>query len=200
MTRKLLLATRNQKKKKELQDILKQLEITIVTLDEIPGLPEIEEDGATFSENAIKKAVTTAAASGMPCLADDSGLVVDALNGQPGIYSARFAGEVSDDLQNNQKLQKMMAGIEDEARNARFVCVIAVSDAQGKFETVEGKCEGKIAFETSGEGGFGYDPLFIPDGFTCSFAELSPKEKNLISHRGKALQKAKPLIMELFLR
>ncbi len=198
MARKLLLATRNQKKKKELQQILNDLDIQIITLDEVPALPEVIEDGETFSQNAIKKAVETAVASGLPCLADDSGLVVDALNGQPGIYSARFAGEAADDLQNNQKLLKLMADVEPEKRTARFVCVIALSDAAGKVKTVEGSCEGNIAFEPSGSGGFGYDPLFVPDAFTCTFAELSPEQKNRISHRGKALEKARPLILELF--
>lgn len=198
MARKLLLATRNQKKKQELQQILNDLDVQIITLDELPALPEVVEDGATFAQNAIKKAVQTAAASGLPCLADDSGLVVDALKGQPGIYSARFAGEAADDLQNNRKLLKLMADVEAEKRTTRFVCVIALSDVTGKVKTAEGSCEGKIAFEPSGSGGFGYDPLFIPDGFNCTFAELSAEQKNLISHRGKALEKARPLIIELF--
>lgn len=198
MDRKLLLATRNQKKKKELQQILNNLDIQIITLDELPDLPEIIEDGATFAQNAIKKAVSTAIASGLPCLADDSGLVVDALGGQPGIYSARFAGEDANDNENNQKLLKMMADVKTEKRTARFVCVIAVSDALGEVKTVEGSCAGRIAFEPSGEGGFGYDPLFIPDAYPCSFAELSAEQKNLISHRGKALIKAQAIIRELF--
>ena len=198
MAHKLLLATRNQKKKQELQQILNNLDVQIITLDEILALPEVIEDGDTFAQNATKKAAETALASGLPCLADDSGLAVDALNGQPGIYSARFAGEAADDLQNNRKLLKLMADVETEKRTARFVCVIALSDVAGKVKTVEGSCEGKIACEPAGSGGFGYDPLFIPDAFTCTFAELLPEQKNLISHRGKALEKARPLILELF--
>lgn len=198
MAHQLLLATRNQKKKQELQQILNNLDVQIITLDEVPALPEVIEDGQSFAQNAVKKAVETAVASSLPTLADDSGLTVDALNGQPGIYSARFAGENADDLQNNQKLLKLLADVETKKRTARFVCVIALSDASGRVKTVEGSCEGKIAFEPSGTGGFGYDPLFIPDGFTCTFAELSPEQKNLISHRGKALEKARPLILELF--
>lgn len=196
----LLLATRNPKKKQELQEILNDLGIQVITLDEFPHLPEVEEDGKSFAENAVKKAETTALASGMPCLADDSGLMVDALDGQPGIYSARFAGENASDRQNNEKLLSMMQNIEDCQRTARFVCVIAVSDAQGNTRTVEGSCAGRIAFAPQGDGGFGYDPLFIPNGFDLSFAELRPEEKNLISHRGKALEMARLIITELFSR
>ncbi len=198
MTRELLLATRNRKKKLELQEILHELDLNIITLEEIPSLAEVEEDGNSFAENAIKKAVLTAKASGKICLADDSGLVVDALGGQPGIYSARFAGESASDEENNQKLLKLMEMIEEDKRTARFVCIIALSDAQGNVETVEGRCEGRIALAPMGKGGFGYDPLFIPQGYTQSFAELASATKNLISHRGKALEQARPLIERLF--
>ncbi|MDD2510673.1 MAG: XTP/dITP diphosphatase [Syntrophomonas sp.] len=198
MPRELLLATRNHKKKLELQEILHDLNLSIITLEELPPMAEVEEDGNTFAENAIKKAVFTAMASGRVCLADDSGLVVDALGGQPGIYSARFAGELANDEENNQKLLKLMETIEEDKRTARFVCVIALSDAQGNVETVEGRCEGRIALAPVGKGGFGYDPLFIPQGDTQSFAELPPPTKNLISHRGKALRQARPLIERLF--
>lgn len=199
MVQKLLLATRNQNKKKEIQAILQQLDINVITLDELPELAEVEEDGETFTQNAVKKAVNTALASGLSCLADDSGLVVDALNGLPGIYSARFAGEEADDQQNKQKLLKMMQDIEGKKRTARFVCVIALSDAHGNVETFEGSCPGKIAFEPCGEGGFGYDPLFIPDGFSFTFAELPAEHKNQISHRGIALSQAYPRIIEHFM-
>ncbi|WP_061214139.1 XTP/dITP diphosphatase [Syntrophomonas wolfei] len=198
MPRELLLATRNRKKKLELQEILRELDLNIITLEELPSLAEVEEDGNSFAENAIKKAVFTARASGKVCLADDSGLVVDALGGQPGIYSARFAGESAGDEENNQKLLKLMEMIEEDQRTARFVCVIALSDAQGNVQTVEGRCEGKIALVPAGKGGFGYDPLFIPRGYTQSFALLPSATKNLISHRGKALEQARPLIERLF--
>jgi len=198
MARKLLLATRNPHKKKELQRILGDLSIEILTLEEVKDLPEVEENGKTFAENALKKAVAGASASGLICLADDSGLEVDALDGKPGVYSARFAGEYADDQQNNEKLLQMMQGIEEKKRTARFVCAIAVSDPQGRAKVVKGVCEGKIAFAPVGQGGFGYDPLFIPDGFFESFAELSAEEKNRISHRGMALKKAKPIIKEYF--
>lgn len=198
MARKLLLATRNPHKKKELQRILGDLSIEILTLEEVKDLPEVEENGKTFAENALKKAVAGASASGLICLADDSGLEVDALDGKPGVYSARFAGEYADDQQNNEKLLQMMQGIEEKKRTARFVCAIAVSDPQGRAKVVKGVCEGKIAFAPVGQGGFGYDPLFIPDGFFESFAELSAEEKNRISHRGMALKKAKPIIKKYF--
>lgn len=194
MQNKLLLASRNQNKKRELQEILKGMKLDVLTLDEINSIPEVEEDGNSFVENAIKKAVETAAKSALVCLADDSGLVVDALNGQPGIYSARYAGPDANDSKNNDKLLSMMKDIEAGHRTARFVCVIAISDKDGNVETVEGSCPGRIAFSPVGSGGFGYDPLFIPDGFEKSFAQLSAEEKNRISHRGKAIQKARPLI------
>ncbi len=198
MQKKILLASRNQNKKRELQEILKGMKIGILTLDEISSVPEIEEDGNSFAENAVKKAVETAAYSSMFCLADDSGLVVDALNGEPGIYSARYAGINTDDSKNNEKLLLMMKDIDAGHRTARFVCVIAFSDKDGNVETVEGNCPGRIAFSPMGSGGFGYDPLFIPDGYEKSFAQLSAYEKNRISHRGKALQKARPLIEKYF--
>lgn len=193
---KILLATRNPKKKRELEQILHNMQVEILTLDEIEEIPEIEEDGQTFEENAVKKATVSAALSGYVCLADDSGLVVDALGGQPGVYSARFSGDHADDESNNAKLLQMMAGVEDKDRTARFMCVIAVSDPQERVKTVSGSCEGKIARQATGTGGFGYDPLFIPDGFNQSFAQLSAEEKHSISHRGRALMKCSGLIQE----
>ncbi|MDD2586077.1 MAG: XTP/dITP diphosphatase [Syntrophomonadaceae bacterium] len=196
-TKELLLATRNRNKKREFQEMFQDFGIKVINLDDIKGIPAIEEDGQSFAENAIKKALTTAKLSGFTCLADDSGLEVDILEGQPGIYSARFAGEDADDKKNNEKLLQMMEGIKQEHRTARFVCVIAVSDPDGNVETVAGTCEGSIAFSPVGQGGFGYDPLFIPTGYKQSFAELSAEEKNSISHRGKALSKIKPIIKKV---
>lgn len=195
---KILLATRNQGKKREMEQLLQDLPLEIVTLADIEDLPEIIEDGTTFAENASKKAGQTAAASGYVCLADDSGLVVDALGGRPGIYSARFAGEEADDGKNNEKLLSLLENVEEEKRQARFVCAIAVSDPQGIIRVVTGVCEGMIAMEGKGTGGFGYDPLFIPLGSSRSFAQLSPEEKNAISHRAQALKKARKLLEELF--
>lgn len=193
---KILLATRNPRKKKELEQILHHMQVQILTLDEIEDIPETEEDGRTFEENAVKKACQSAAWSGYICLADDSGLMVDALQGQPGVYSARFSGENADDQSNNEKLLQMMAGVEEKDRTARFMCVIAISDPEGRVKTVSGSCEGRIARQPVGTGGFGYDPLFIPDGFNRSFAQLSAEEKNSISHRGRALKKCSSLIQE----
>ncbi len=194
MTQNLLIATRNNKKKKELQSILSTWDVKLLTLDDFEGMPEIEEDGTTFVENAIKKARVIAQLSGCITLADDSGLVVDALGGAPGVYSARFAGLDADDSDNNRKLLDMMKGIAQEQRTARFICVIAVAAPDGLVRTVQGVCEGRIETFGRGEGGFGYDPLFIPEGFQKTFAELGDDEKNRISHRGRALQEAQYLL------
>lgn len=196
----LLLATRNQGKKKEMQQILKGLLLDIINLEDIELLPEIIEDGTSFAENAIKKAKQTAALSGYICLADDSGLEVDALNGNPGIYSARFAGEDADDNKNNKKLLYMLKEVEMEKRTARFVCAVAISDPSGNYRVVSGKCEGRIGLQLEGTGGFGYDPLFIPLGSDKSFAQLTAEEKNSISHRAHALQKAREIIDEFFIK
>lgn len=196
MARRLLLATRNQHKKQELAAMMEGLDIEILTLDEVPELPEVVEDGETFSENAKKKALSTARASGCVCLADDSGLEVKALKGQPGVYSARFAGPQADDRMNNEKLVALIRGIDPTQRTARFVCVIAIADPQGNVQVVEGECPGSITPDARGDAGFGYDPLFIPDGYQQTFAELASEEKNRISHRGKALKKALPLIRD----
>jgi XTP/dITP diphosphohydrolase len=195
---KLLLATGNNHKRQELQELLSGLKIQIVTLDDIEPLPEVEEDGFTFEENAIKKASVNASLSGLITLADDSGLAVDELDGKPGVYSARFAGVDANDEKNNQKLLALLNDVPEEQRTARFKCVIAICSPEGKTATVEGSCEGRIAMKPSGHQGFGYDPLFIPQGWKKSFAMLSAEEKNLISHRGKALQKALPVIAEFF--
>lgn len=194
---KLLLASRNQHKIEELQQMLAGLNIEVISLDDVPDMPVIEEDGKTFSENASKKARLTAMHTGLLCLADDSGLVVDALGGQPGVYSARFAGEDANDQKNNHKLLQKLQGFDGEKRRARFVCVIAISDPQGKVQTVEGTCEGQINYGERGTGGFGYDPLFIPEGYSQTFAELPREEKNQISHRGQALLKARTLLEKI---
>ncbi|HZK43469.1 MAG TPA: XTP/dITP diphosphatase [Syntrophomonadaceae bacterium] len=192
--RKLLIATRNKGKQREIDSLLSPLGIKTLSLNDIPPIPDIKEDGLSFIDNAIKKAQETSKLTGYICLADDSGLVVDALNGRPGIYSARFAGNNATDEANNQKLLDLMEGIEEKNRTARFVCAIAISHHNGKMVYVEGVCEGKIDTRMRGDRGFGYDPLFVPDGFEQSFAQLSNRDKQLISHRGKALEKAVPLI------
>jgi XTP/dITP diphosphohydrolase len=197
MKNKLLIASRNQKKKKELQQILSDLNFELLSLDDLPPLPEVEEDGTTFAENAIKKAVTVCRQTGLLTLADDSGLVVDALQGAPGVFSARYSGPGADDEKNNQKLLLAMREVPDIGRTARFVCVIALALPDGRVETVEGTCEGRIDHILRGSEGFGYDPMFIPEGFKVSFAQLEPPVKNTISHRGKALGLIRPVLEKI---
>ena len=185
---KFFLATKNVKKLNELSRILSPLGITLICERDLDfSLEEVEENGSTFEENAIIKAKYAMETTGFPAIADDSGLCVDVLNGAPGIYSARFAGEPCDNDKNNEKLLKLLEGLPIDKRTARFVSVVACCFPDGKTITVEGKCEGYIAEDFCGNGGFGYDPLFI--SAKGSFGELSPEEKDSISHRGKALNK-----------
>lgn len=185
---KLLIASRNAKKLKEIKSILQVPGLELVSAADVPGAPDVEEDGTTFEENAGKKAATLAKATGLWALADDSGLEVDALGGAPGVYSARYAGEPTKYSANNRKLLKALAG--ETNRRARFRCVIALASPQGEVKTVEGACEGVIADAPRGRKGFGYDPLFIPEGHALTFAEMDAADKNRISHRGRALAKA----------
>jgi XTP/dITP diphosphohydrolase len=186
----LLVATRNRHKLKEIAAILADLKFDIVSSPDIDGLPDVVEDAATVRDNAIKKAVESARMAKMLTIADDTGLEVDALNGEPGVYSARFAGAEATYHENNKKLLDRLQGVAMDKRSARFRCVVAVADANGLVDVVEGICNGMIVDAERGGGGFGYDPLFIPDGQVKTFAELSPDVKNRISHRAKALQKA----------
>lgn len=197
MTLQLILATRNQKKKRELQEIIADLDLEVLSLDEFPDIPEVVEDGETFAENARKKALIVAEHSGQLALADDSGLEVDAINGQPGVFSARFAGEPCDDERNNRKLLQLLRNVPDEKRTARFRCVVAVAAPDGRVATAEGACEGIIGHEPAGKGGFGYDPLFFPNGFNKTFAELTADVKHSISHRGRALAQARGILSRL---
>jgi XTP/dITP diphosphohydrolase len=185
---KLLIATQNRHKLGEIRAILATPGLYVVSALEFPDVPEVIEDGRTFEENAIKKAVSLARATGLWSLADDSGLEVDALNGAPGVYSARYAGEPVSYSANNAKLLHELAG--QVNRKARFRCAIALSSPRGVARVVEGRCEGHIANSVRGSQGFGYDPLFVPDGFTQTFAEMDPRTKNEISHRARALAKA----------
>ena len=187
---KLLVATRNKHKLREIREILAELNLDIVSSADIAGLPEIVEDAPTIRENAIKKAVETARFAGMLTLADDSGLEVDALNGAPGVHSARYASAEASYFENNKKLMRELRAVPLEKRTARFRCVAAVADANGLVDTVEGISNGVIIETERGACGFGYDPLFIPDGQVKTFAELTPEVKNRISHRAKALHKA----------
>ena len=186
---KLLVATRNKHKLEEIHAILTGLDVELHSALDFPEIPDVIEDGDTFEANAIKKAVTLAYATGCWALADDSGLEVYALGGAPGVYSARYAGEPVSYPANNEKLLRELAGKAN--RRARFRCVMALSEPTGRAKTVEGRCEGIIITELRGTAGFGYDPLFVPDGYTQTFAEMPADQKNSISHRGRALQAAR---------
>lgn len=194
---KLVLATRNENKVKEVAQFLAPHDIEVVSLNEFPGFPEIEENGETFKDNATIKATEACMFTGMTAMADDSGLEVDCLNGLPGIYSARFAGEGKNDSDNNKKLLELLQGVPAEQRAARFKCVMAVATTECFVYTTEGVCEGVIAEELRGEGGFGYDPLFYLPEYKKTFAELDLETKNKISHRARALSGVLDIISEL---
>ena len=186
---KILAATGNRHKVEEIASVLKPLGIELLSFKDLDmDPPEVVEDRDSFVGNAVKKAVEVAEATGMVCLADDSGLVVDALNGEPGVYSARYAGIDADDLENMNKLLENLRGIEN--RTARFTCCLAFAEPGRLIGTAEGFVSGKITETPHGTQGFGYDPCFVPDGFDQTFAELGPEVKDRISHRGNALRKA----------
>jgi len=185
---KLLIATRNRHKLEEIRAILNLAGLELVGADDVPGLPEVEEDAPTFDGNAIKKARMLAQASGCWTLADDSGLEVESLGGAPGVLSARYAGPEASTPANNAKLLRELTDVTN--RRARFRCVLALCAPNGRIWTVEGRCEGRILEAPRGLNGFGYDPLFLPDGHDQTFAELPAGVKNGISHRGRALQRA----------
>jgi len=197
MISKLLMATHNQGKATELRDLLANLPLQILTLADFPEASVIEETGSTFLENALQKAKAAAEFSGLPILADDSGLEVDALQGQPGVYSARFAGEPGNDQQNNLKLLQLMQGSSPAQRMARFVSVIVLVLPQGQVYTTEGRCEGIILDCFRGTSGFGYDPLFYLPELGKTMAELTLEEKNMVSHRAKALMAMVPRLQKL---
>ncbi|MGB3210768.1 MAG: XTP/dITP diphosphatase [Desulforhopalus sp.] len=185
----LVIATRNKNKLREFRELLKDLQIEIQSLDDFGPIPEAIEDGETFDENAYKKAIHTAKVLGLPAIADDSGLVVDALGGEPGVYSARYAAENATDDENCTKLLSALKGIEN--RKAHFQCVLSIAVPSGPALTYEGRCDGVILDEKRGDNGFGYDPLFYFEELGKTFAELSAEEKNRVSHRGKALADVK---------
>lgn len=185
----IVLATRNRKKAAEMSRIFSGLDVNILTIDEFPGCPEVREDGKTFRANAVKKAVAVAQYTGLPAVADDSGLEVDALGGAPGVFSARYAGEGSDDLSNARKLLREIKGVPREDRTARFVCCIAFALPAGLTKTFTGRAEGMIGLKPKGKSGFGYDPVFYPEGLERTFAEIDAAEKDRLSHRGKAMKK-----------
>jgi XTP/dITP diphosphohydrolase len=201
----LLLATTNRGKLVELRALLGDLPVLLVTSATVlPGRPPPIEDGATFKDNALIKVRSVAEAAMMVTLAEDSGLEVDAIGGRPGVRSARFAKEGATDAENNAALLKALEEIEDEQRSARFRCVAVLLDPWSETEprefTAEGRCEGMIARQSSGAGGFGYDPLFIVKGYGRTMAELTEAEKNAVSHRARAIAALRPALEELIAR
>ena len=189
LDRPLVLATRNRGKILEFEELLSGFGVTVKSLDDFGPIPQVMEDGKTFEDNAYKKAHFTARALGFPALADDSGLAVPALNGAPGVHSARFAGENADDATNNMKLLEMMDGVSD--RRAVFECVIVIAVPRGPALVYDGRCEGEIARQAMGTSGFGYDPVFYYAPMNKTFGEMSREEKNLVSHRGRAMARMK---------
>lgn len=191
----LIVATTNRGKFLEIERALKGLPVVLRFLGDLPDAPRVEEDRPTFEENALKKAREIAGWSGRPALADDSGLVVPALGGRPGIQSARFAGPNATDEDNRRRLLEKMKGIPKERRSATFVCVLCVANPEGRELIVEGRCDGVIAERPSGSLGFGYDPLFYLPDLGKTMAELPLEEKNQRSHRGRALGKLREILI-----
>lgn len=189
--KQIIFATGNEGKMKEIRMILEELNCPVLSMREAGIEADIVEDGQTFEENAIIKARAIAQQTDSVVLADDSGLVIDYLNGEPGIYSARYLGEDTSYRIKNQNLIDRLEGVPDEKRGARFVCAIAAVLPGGEILTERGSMEGRIGYEEKGGNGFGYDPIFYVPEYDCSAAELTPEQKNQISHRGKALQKIK---------
>jgi XTP/dITP diphosphohydrolase len=187
-----VLATRNEGKIKELARIIGS--VSLVGLDEFPGAPEVAETGATFEENALLKARAIAAFTGQPSVADDSGLCVDALNGMPGIFSARWSGTHGDDQANLDLLLAQISDVPDERRGANFTCAAALVFPDGTSQVVLGEVTGQLIRTPRGSGGFGYDPVFVPDGYDVTTAEMTADEKDAISHRGKAFRALAPFI------
>ncbi|HIJ82066.1 MAG TPA: XTP/dITP diphosphatase [Desulfuromonadales bacterium] len=186
--KRLIVATRNQGKIRELQQLLSGVVDELLCAADLAGFPETVEDGSTFAENALKKAREAAMFSGFPALADDSGLVVDALNGNPGVYSARFAGEGAGDDANNALLLRELSGVPAGKRQAAFICALAFVTPDGAERTFWGRVGGRILECPQGSDGFGYDPLFLVDGYERTMAELNINEKNAVSHRGQAFR------------
>ncbi|HEY95206.1 MAG TPA: XTP/dITP diphosphatase [Dehalococcoidia bacterium] len=200
MNRKLLIATNNQGKIREYRTLLKDMPFVLVSLADETMMTVVEETGTTFKENAGLKAESIAAKSRLLTLADDSGLEVDALNGEPGVMSARYAGDEATDAERIDYLLSKMKDVPEGKRTARFRCVIAIADPDGETEYFTGECEGIVPFEPAGELGFGYDPiLYIPE-FGKTLAELGPEIKNRISHRARAAEKARQALIDRYTR
>ncbi|MEW2517744.1 RdgB/HAM1 family non-canonical purine NTP pyrophosphatase [Actinacidiphila alni] len=199
MTSRLVLATRNAHKVTELHAILTDsgLDVDLVGADAYPEIPDVKETGVTFAENALLKARTLATATGLPAVADDSGLCVDVLGGAPGIFSARWAGKHGDDKANLDLLLAQLGDIDHPHRAAHFACAAALALPDGTTRVVEGRLRGTLRHTPTGTNGFGYDPILQPDGHTVTCAELTPSEKNAISHRGQAFRALTPQVAEL---
>jgi len=198
-TTELVVATKNKKKLQEIRELLRDLPLCVTSLEDYPDAPRIVEDGRTFEQNAIKKAATIALYTGKLVLGEDSGLEVKALQNRPGVYSARYAGEGAADPKNNRKLLSELKGVPAKKRGARYRCAVALADGQGLIGVVSGSCSGRIALEPKGTFGFGYDPLFLIEKFGKTFAQLGPEVKHAMSHRFRALKKARGL-MERYLK
>lgn len=196
--KKIIFATSNEGKMKEVRSILEDLGMEVLSMKEAGIRVDVVEDGTTFEENAVIKATEIAKACGEIVLADDSGLEIDYLNKEPGIYSARYMGEDTSYAIKNQNLINRLEGVEDEKRTARFVCAIAAAFPDGTVEVTRGTIEGRIGYEEKGNNGFGYDPIFYVPEYGCTTAELSLEQKNEASHRGKALRLMKEIIREKY--
>jgi XTP/dITP diphosphohydrolase len=192
----IVIATSNEGKLKEFKELLRGLSLTIHSLKDFPHIAPVIEDGSSFYENALKKARTVARATGRVTMADDSGLEVDALQGKPGIYSSRFAGEGASDEANNAKLLSALSNLPPQKRGACFKCVLVVINPEGKSTFVEGECRGVIVDNPRGDLGFGYDPLFLVPEYKRTFSELEPEIKNKISHRARAVHKILTILPE----
>jgi XTP/dITP diphosphohydrolase len=190
----IIIATKNLSKVKEIKDILDNSNIKILTKKDFPQLPKIDEDGETFQENALKKACKISEYTGKVCLADDSGLEIDYLEGKPGIYSSRWG---NNDEERINKVLNLLENVPENKRNAKFVCVLVLAFPDGRKYMVKEECPGKISFIPRGKYGFGYDPIFLIPEYNQTFAELGDKIKNQISHRGKALRRMIKIINEL---
>lgn len=188
----LVVATQNPGKIREIREILKELNYSVIPIFQFYPDFNVEEDGQTYAENASKKALAAAKLTGRIAIGEDSGLEVKALGGAPGIFSARFGGKTLSQSEKNRLILEALKGVSD--RSARFVCVVAVATPEGQVKTAEGICEGSIGFKEQGEGGFGYDPIFIVEGYQKTMAELEPEVKNKISHRARAFRRIREIL------
>jgi XTP/dITP diphosphohydrolase len=192
--KELLVATRNKKKFQEIKDLLSDLPLKVTSLFDYPACPEIVEDGKTFKDNAIKKALTIAHHTGKMTMGEDSGLEVKALGNKPGVYSARFSGEGATDKKNNVKLLRLLKGVPIKKRQGRYRCLVAFADTRGIIAVVSGSCSGLIALRSKGKNGFGYDSLFLIPRYKKTFGELDSTVKAKMSHRSRALKKFRKVI------